>query len=134
MLEGFRKRLKVLLIKNSSNKKLHNETQNNSIKNYKKLENNKKNILNHVNIDEILLDESLHDFIEEKLKYTPKSSFLYNKKIPTKEELYNFNKEQILQFVDGLVGENYYLSKENEKYRAMNFKQYLKLKKLKIED
>ena len=83
-------------------------------------------------IDEFLLNESIYQFIEEKLKHISQSDFIYNKKLP--DDLENLDKEKIINLVKQLYADHYRVCRDNEQYRTMNFKQYLQLKKLKVED
>ena len=83
---------------------------------------------NLLDIDNLLLDESIYNFIEEKLKYVPKSDFIYNKKLPTNLE--TLDKEKIITLVKQLYVDHYKVCRENEQFRTKNFKQYIQLKKL----
>ena len=51
---------------------------------------NKKELLK---IDGFLLDESMCRFVEEKLKHTPQSDFIYNKKLPDNLENLDINRK-----------------------------------------
>ena len=81
-----------------------------------------------LNIDKLLLNESINQFIEEKLKYNPKSDYIYNKKLP--KDLENMEKEKVVNLVKQLFADHYQVCKENEEFRTKNFKQYMQLRKL----
>ena len=85
-----------------------------------------------LNMDEFLLNESLNQFIEEKLKYTSKSDYIYNKKLP--KNLEGLEKDELIHLVKQLYADHYKVCRENEQFRTKNFKQYIQLKKLKIEN
>ena len=136
MLKLLKRRLRIILNTNNLNNKLHNNTQINSIDNCKTPENDNKNPpkIKIKNIDEVLLldlsEEDIHQFVEEKLKYNPKSDFIYNKAIPTDDELSRFSKEQVIKYFKDLASDHYQVCKENEQFRTQNFKQYIQLRKL----
>ena len=81
-----------------------------------------------LNIDKALSNESLSQFIEEKLKYTPQSDYIYNKKLPS--DLENMDKDKIISFLKQLFVDHYNVCRENEQFRTKNFKQYIQLRKL----
>ncbi|MFC1659297.1 hypothetical protein ACFL0U_01900 [Pseudomonadota bacterium] len=81
-----------------------------------------------LNIDKLLLDESISQFVEEKLKHNPKSNYLYNKKLP--QDLEKMDKDKIISLMRQLFVDHHRVCRENEEFRTKNFKQYLKLKKL----
>ncbi len=84
------------------------------------------------NLEEILLDvdeEAVTKFIDEKLKYNPKSEYIYNKQIPSEEQLHNFSKEQIINYFKDLVSDHFHVCRENEQFRTRNLKQHIQLKR-----
>ena len=85
-----------------------------------------------LHIDKFLLNASIESFVEEKLKYTPKSDYIYNKELP--KNLENLEKDKIISFTKQLYADHYRVCRENEQFRTKNFKMYLQLKRLKIEN
>ena len=81
------------------------------------------------NIDKLLLNESINQFVEEKLKYNSQSEYIHNRELP--ENLENLDKDKIIVLTKQLYIDHYRVCRENEQYRTKNFKQYLQLRKLK---
>ena len=86
---------------------------------------NKKELLN---IDKLILNEVLCEFVEEKLKHIPQSEYIYNRKLPS--DLETLDKDKIISLVKQLYVDHYKVCRENEQFRAKNFKQYAQLRKL----
>ena len=114
---------------NSENNSKINSTDTCKVsENYNKSTKNLLNSKNLSNLDDLLLDESIQNLIEQKLKYTPKSDFIYNKELP--KNLEELDKDKMIHFIKQLFADHYRVCRENEQFRTQNFKQYIQLRKL----